>query len=189
MYEPLKIDARKQWEDIRHMMPGDHPGCIEARSSGKFRLLQQGSCEFDGRLSLAYSEHLRTYLLYARANLATFGGSRAVQVATSKDLRRWSRFERVMIRGLTSGHTSSDGDTYYVRRKARMAARARTGRSKWKPSRVPSTAPLLRGVYRLPIFQASCLDLSELSPLSLLPLVLCLHGSFSSSLTRCTMAR
>ena len=41
------------------------------------------------------------------------GGSRGVQVSTSMDLVRWSSFERIHIRGHTSGHAPSEGDTYF----------------------------------------------------------------------------
>ena len=95
------------------MMSGTHPGCVEARSVTKFhQLARQGVCEFDGRLSLAYSEDQATFFLYARANLAPLGGGRAVQVSTSTDMRSWTPFEPVVLAGHTSG-TSSDGDTYF----------------------------------------------------------------------------
>ena len=115
VYQPLRVVAAMQWEGVRHVMRGDHPGCIEARDSALtiFKQVFPGVCEFDGRLSLAYSEQLRTYFLYARANLAPSGGSRGVQVSRSHDLVTWSAFQRIRINGHTSGHVRSDGDTYY----------------------------------------------------------------------------
>ena len=84
-YMPLNISAPMQWTNLRRVLNGSHPGCVEARDHATFpQLAGPGVCEFDGRLSLA---HLGgRFLLYARANRAAQGGQRSVQVSHSADL-------------------------------------------------------------------------------------------------------
>ena len=111
VYLPLNISARMQWTELRRMIPGTHPGCVEARDVRTFpQLAGENVCEFDGRLSLAKLGG--KYLLYARANRAAHGGQRSVQLTTSTDLIHWSPFEPLRIRG----HdilSAAAGDLYF----------------------------------------------------------------------------
>ena len=82
------------------MIPGTHPGCVEARDVRTFpQLAGENVCEFDGRLSLAKLGG--KYLLYARANRAAHGGQRSVQLTTSTDLIHWSRLSRCVSAATT----------------------------------------------------------------------------------------
>ena len=110
VYEPLKIATPMQWTQLRHMMDGRHPGCIEARQQIEFPYLAgPGVCEFDGRLSLAWLDG--RFFLYARSNPAS-RGRRAVQVSTSTDMINWTPFERISLKRHTT-HSDSDGDLYF----------------------------------------------------------------------------
>jgi hypothetical protein len=110
VWEPLKIATPMQWTQLRHMMDGRHPGCIEARQQIEFPYLAgPGVCEFDGRLSLAWLDG--RFLLYARSNAAS-RGRRSVQVSTSTDMINWTPFERIALQRHTT-HSNSDGDLYF----------------------------------------------------------------------------
>ena len=92
-----------QWQGLRKLMNGSHPGCVEVRTTHR-----GGLCEFDGRLSLVHFKN--QFLLYARANAGFRNpkgmNGRFVQVTSSTDLESWSPFELVGLPGW-SMHTNS----------------------------------------------------------------------------------
>lgn len=83
-------------------------GCIERRDAERLPyLLPNGTCEFDGRLSLV--QHRGRLWLYARSNPAVHG-QRFAQVASSADGgRSWSPFEFLRL----GGYRYAEGDLYF----------------------------------------------------------------------------
>lgn len=94
------------WRDVRLLLTGKHPGCTERRDPAVAPLAYPHVCEFDGRFSLVQFQG--RYLLYGRANPGLHG-ERYVQVTTSTDLRSWSAFELIDVRG----YHHSQGDMYF----------------------------------------------------------------------------
>ena len=94
------------WRDVRLLLTGKHPGCTERRDPAVAPLAYPHVCEFDGRFSLVRFQG--RYLLYGRANPGLHG-ERYVQVTTSTDLRSWSAFELIDVRG----YHHSQGDMYF----------------------------------------------------------------------------
>ena len=108
-FAPLATPQDTQWRNWRLVVDGYHPGCIERRSKSEYKqLVQAGVCEFDGRLSLA--ELRGELLLYVRANTASIGGGRYVQVTTSQDNgKTWSPFRMIEVVGLAP----SEAEVYF----------------------------------------------------------------------------
>ena len=94
------------WRDIRLLLTGTHPGCTERRDPAVAPLAYPYVCEFDGRFSLV--RFRGRYLLYGRANPGLHG-ERYVQVTGSANLRNWSAFELINVRG----YHHSQGDMYF----------------------------------------------------------------------------
>ena len=94
------------WRDVRLLLTGKHPGCTERRDPAVAPLAYPHVCEFDGRFSLV--RFRERYLLYGRANPGLHG-ERYVQVTGSTDLRNWSAFELIDVRG----YHHSQGDMYF----------------------------------------------------------------------------
>ena len=94
------------WRDVRRLLTGHHPGCVERRDPAVAPLAYPYVCEFDGRFSLVWFDG--RYLLYGRANPGLHG-ERYVQVTTSTDMRSWSAFELIDVRG----YHHSQGDMYF----------------------------------------------------------------------------
>ena len=78
------------WSSPRHLLSGNHPGCVERRSG------YNGVCEFDGRLSAVRNG---IYYVFARSNARASSGGRFVQVTKSMDGYRWSPFQRLTFQG------------------------------------------------------------------------------------------
>lgn len=95
-----------RWRDLRPLLDGRHPGCIERRDANKMDWLQPGVCEFDGRLSLAHFGG--EFFLYARANPAAHG-QRFVQFTKSRNLVNWTSFNLIEI----NSYNFSQGDIYF----------------------------------------------------------------------------
>ncbi|KAL1503281.1 hypothetical protein AB1Y20_011334 [Prymnesium parvum] len=102
---PLPRDG-PQWEDMRLIINGSHPGCVERREPSRMPWLTPGACEFDGRLSLV--RHRAAFLLYTRANIF-HRGRRFVQVTRSVDTVAWSPFELIQI----DRYEPLNGDIYF----------------------------------------------------------------------------
>ena len=106
---------RRETVTERLLFDGLHAGCIEQRGNNRFPYLvprpagsvSRAGCEFDGRTALV--KFRGTYLLYARANMASRGGQRFVQVTSSIDLKGWRPFQPISI----ADYRSSDGDIYF----------------------------------------------------------------------------
>lgn len=96
-----------QWRSPRWLFNGTHRGCLERRSRFYASMAHLGTCEFDGRLSLArFGGRL---WLYARANVAEHG-QRFVQATSSADEgATWSAFSLISI----SGYEMAQGDVYF----------------------------------------------------------------------------
>ena len=96
------------WTAPRLVLLGGHPGCVERRRSDALRWVgvPPGTCEFDGRLSLA---HFRgRFWLFARANLASTG-QRFVQVTSSTDSLEWLPFQLITLQE----YSPPLGDLYF----------------------------------------------------------------------------
>jgi len=122
----VRCSALTQWRGPRRALSGAHPGCTERRDVKRLNWLEPGSCEYDGRLSLAVleappatqggggargraSNNRSRLFLYTRANPSLYG-SRFVQVSSSDDgSETWSPFELVNI----SGYDFFTGDIYF----------------------------------------------------------------------------
>lgn len=91
----VRCSALTQWRGPRRALSGAHPGCTERRDVKRLNWLEPGSCEYDGRLSLAVleappatqggggargraSNNRSRLFLYTRANPSLYG-SRFVQ--------------------------------------------------------------------------------------------------------------
>tara|TARA_B110001452_G_scaffold188844_1_gene159135 strand:+ start:8 stop:1960 length:1953 start_codon:yes stop_codon:yes gene_type:complete len=96
-----------QWRDVRLLMNGKHPGCIEGRDPAVAPLAYPHICEFDGRWSLVFFRG--QYFLYGRANPGLHG-QRYVQVTRSADMHEWSAFELIEVRG----YHHTQGDMYFL---------------------------------------------------------------------------
>lgn len=92
---------------------GTHEGCRELRTTNRHYILP-GTCEFDGRFSLAL--HAGRLHLFARANLHPVGGARHVQLsrrdARARGSGSWGPFETLHFDGVVAG--AAENNIYFL---------------------------------------------------------------------------
>ena len=100
-----------QWRNVRNVINGSHPGCLEARDWLPYLRDHQGggssrACEFDGRLSLLHFR--KRFWLFARQNPATHS-QRFVQVTSSADGTTWAPFQAIAL----ADYAHTEGNIYF----------------------------------------------------------------------------